>query len=89
MKKVNIIWSLCLALFIMSCDSFLDVNPDAEVVNDDMFDNVQGCEDAITGIYGKLKSNEVYGEYYNWGIFDLLSRDLGCSSQVTPQYRVK
>lgn len=86
MKKVNIIWSLCLALFIMSCDSFLDVNPDAEVVNDDMFDNVQGCEDAITGIYGKLKSNEVYGEYYNWGIFDLLSQDLGCSSQVTPQY---
>lgn len=85
MKKVNIIWSLCLALFIMSCDSFLDVNPAAEVVNDDMFDNAQGCEDALTGIYGKLKSGSMYGEYYNWGVFDLLSQDLGCTSSLTTQ----
>lgn len=85
MKKVNIIWSLCLTLFIMSCDSFLDVNPAAEVVNDDMFDNAQGCEDALTGIYGKLKSGSMYGEYYNWGVFDLLSQDLGVTSSLTMQ----
>ena len=86
MKKVNIIWSLCLALFCISCDNFLDVNPEAEVVNDDMFDNEQGIEDAITGIYGKLKQNAMYGEYYNWGVFDLLSQDLDCSQQIQPQY---
>lgn len=86
MKKINIIYSLFLVVFFTSCSNFLDVNPKAEVVNDDMFDNVQGCEDAITGIYGKLKKNEMYGEYYNWGVFDILSQDLDCGPQVTPQY---
>ncbi len=86
MKRINIILNLCLALLFVSCDDFLDVNPDAEVVNDDMFENAQGCEDAITGIYGELKQRSMYGEYYNWGVFDLLSQDLNCSNQVTPHY---
>ncbi len=86
MKRINIILNFCLVLLFLSCDDFLDVNPAAEVVNDDMFENAQGCEDAITGIYGELKQGSMYGEYYNWGVFDLLSQDLSSSNQVTPHY---
>lgn len=35
MKKIIIL--LCIPFFFIRCDSFLDVNPDSEVVNKDMF----------------------------------------------------
>lgn len=37
MKKIIIL--LCIPFFFLRCDSFLDVNPDSEVVNDDMFNS--------------------------------------------------
>lgn len=86
MKKIYRLLTLLMLLPIVSCDNFLDINPDAEVVNDDMFKDRQGCEDAIMGIYGKLKMDALYGEFYNWGVFDLLSQDLSCSYQVQPNY---
>lgn len=64
---------------LVSCDSFLDVNPKAEVVNEDMFNTAQGCEDALTGIYSELKQGELYGENLSWHIPDVLAQDLDAS----------
>lgn len=88
MKNILNILILCLSVFISSCHDFLNVNPKAEVINEDMFSNRQGCEDAINGIYGRLKDVAIYGEYYNWGIFDLLSQDLRVGKEVQPQYNL-
>ena len=48
MKKIIIL--LCIPFFFLRCDSFLDVNPDSEVVNDDMFNSASGVEDALYGV---------------------------------------
>lgn len=31
--------------------NFLDINPESEVVNDDMFSTAEGVEDALYGVY--------------------------------------
>lgn len=59
----------------------MDVNPKAEVVDKDMFSTEQGCEDAVMGLYGELKSTKLYGERWSWGVFDVLSQDLNSGDE--------
>ena len=48
MKKI--IYMLLIASCGWSCDSFLDVNPKAEVIDEDMFSTASGVEDALYGV---------------------------------------
>lgn len=74
------------AFAVVSCEKFLDINPAAEVVNDDMFSTAEGCENALSGIYGALKSPSMYGELYLFGVADILAQDFSLSTQVGTQY---
>ncbi len=85
MKKIFLLL-ITISIFLASCNKFLDVNPKAEVINDDMFKTKQGCEDAVWGLYGQLKANSLYGEYMNWGIFDALAQNLRVSTTFTSRY---
>lgn len=81
MKTNYISAILFLSLFFTSCANFLDVNPKAEVIDKDMFSNRQGCEDAVMGLYGELNTKYLYGERWNWGIFDVLSQDFNSGNE--------
>ena len=48
MKKLKYILIIFCFTFHCSCDSFLDVRPEGEVVNNELFKNAAGFEDAIT-----------------------------------------
>ena len=41
----KIILLACISLFFLGCGNFLDINPESEVVNDDMFSTAEGVED--------------------------------------------
>ena len=76
MKKIIIL--LCIPFFFLRCDSFLDVNPDSEVVNDDMFNSASGVEDALYGVYmtmvTKVWTTDVHDDTGDFGTefhFDL------------------
>ena len=47
----KIILLACISLFFLGCGNFLDINPESEVVNDDMFSTAEGVEDALYGVY--------------------------------------
>lgn len=61
MKKI--IYILLLASCGWSCSNFLDVNPKAEVIDDDMFSTASGVEDALYGVYSSLSDGSLYGSY--------------------------
>ena len=61
MKKI--IYMLLIASRGWSCDSFLDVNPKAEVIDEDMFSTASGVEDALYGVYSALSNSYLYGYY--------------------------
>lgn len=71
MKKI--IYILFLFAFI-SCDDFLDVNPKSEVVNDDLFQNDEGFQDAIYGVYSHLAMNKLYGRRISFEYTDLCAQ---------------
>lgn len=63
-----------------SCDDFLDVRPKGEKVEDDLFKDSSGFEDAIYGVYGSLVTETLYGRDLLWGLTDVMAQDLDCGS---------
>ena len=51
----------CISLFFLGCGNFLDINPESEVVNDDMFSTAEGVEDALYGVYMSMVKEDMYG----------------------------
>ena len=84
MKLINIflLGTLPFALALTSCDDFLDVHPKAEKVENDLFKNAQGFEDAIYGVYGSLQNASLYGRDLQWGFNEVLAQNLECNSTV-------
>ena len=76
MKYLNILVGCLLAFSVVSCDDFLDVRPKAEKLENDLFKNAQGFEDAIYGVYGSLQNSALYGRHLTWGIPEVLAQNL-------------
>ena len=79
MKKIIIL--LCIPFFFLRCDSFLDVNPDSEVVNDDMFNSASGVEDALYGVYMTMVTKDMYGLLMSTTIPEILAQNFTSTNQ--------
>lgn len=53
---------ITIALFASSCNDWLDVRPDTEQKDKDLFTSYKGFKDALTGCYMSLASTDIYGE---------------------------
>lgn len=74
--KNKIIYSLLVVcLFSLSCEKFLDLNPKAEVTNEDMFATTKGCEDALIAIYSEIGSEDLYGMDMLWRVPEILAQN--------------
>ena len=62
MKKIfTIVLSLALMVTTTGCDDWLDIRPETEVNEDDMFKDEQGYMDALYGVYVNLGKSDLYG----------------------------
>ena len=61
MKKYVII-SLCFWMFFSSCNNWLDVKPQGQTEEEDMYTTYEGFKNALIGCYMKLKNRNLYGE---------------------------
>ena len=68
------IYIICLALALVSCDDWLDVNPKTNVAEEDLFDTEQGFKEALTGVYIKMSSQSLYGRELTYGFMDILAQ---------------
>ncbi len=58
-----------------SCNDFLDVRPDSEKLESDLFSKPAGYESAIYGVYGSMHSTRLYGQDMAWGLTDVMAQD--------------
>lgn len=74
-RKIKNILYLCLlgGFVFTGCNSFLDVQPKGEVIDDKMFEDIQGYRDAMYGIYATLGTSALYGQNLSWGFVDQLA----------------
>ena len=74
MKKLKYILIIFCFTLYYSCDSFLDVRPEGEVVNNELFKNAEGFEDAIYGVYSTLAGPSYYGRTMTYYFNDILAQ---------------
>ena len=74
MRKYKLLALLVLALFASSCNGWLDVKPEDELDESDVFANGDGYRHALNGIYYGMGGQTLYGEDLTWGMVDALGR---------------
>ncbi|MFR7810286.1 MAG: RagB/SusD family nutrient uptake outer membrane protein, partial [Butyricimonas faecihominis] len=74
MRKYRLLSLLILVLFAYSCNSWLDVKPEDELDESDMFASGDGYRHALNGIYYGMSGQTLYGEDLTWGLVDVFGR---------------
>lgn len=75
MKKLKMILCTAIALVsLSSCGDWLDVEPKTNIDEADLFKNEQGFKEALTGIYIKMCSTNLYGKELTYGFMDVLAQ---------------
>ena len=57
-----------------SCDSWLDVTPQAQVNAEKLFSKPKGFENALYGIYTSMTDASSYGTHMTFGLMDVLAQ---------------
>lgn len=70
--------------FFLQCNNFLDVNPNSEVVNNDMFTSANGVEDALYGVYMTMATKDMYGRLMSLTIPEILAQNFTSTYQYMP-----
>ncbi|MBQ5802791.1 MAG: RagB/SusD family nutrient uptake outer membrane protein [Bacteroidales bacterium] len=90
MKKKNfkfIICALCSAvLMFSSCNEWLDITSDQEVIGEDAFASTKGYRSALTGVYKIVASEALYGQELTWGLKASLAWNYKYGNAI-PKYR--
>lgn len=82
-----IIYALCsVAITLSSCNEWLDVSSDQEVLKDDAFASTKGYRSALTGIYKIVASESLYGQELTWGFKSSLAWNYEKGTAI-PKYR--
>ena len=71
--KMKHSWLLCLLVFC-SCNSWIDITPSDRLSEDMLFENRQGFEKAINGVYVGLVDRSLYGRDLSAGVVDFMAQ---------------
>lgn len=78
-----------LSLFTLcSCESFLNVKPEGEVVNDELFSSEEGFEDALYGTYSFLNKTDLYGQNLSFYLSDILAQYFISGYDQEPSHQI-
>ena len=74
MKQINHILILLLLCCITACNDWLEVAPQAEKKESEMFEKEAGFRNVLIGAYIRMKSNNLYGEDLTYGSIEMLAQ---------------
>lgn len=75
MKKINyFIYLVLFTLALTSCNDWLDVSPEDEIGEEELFADGEGYRNALNGVYKAMAEFGLYGRHLSWGIVDALAQ---------------
>lgn len=86
MKKQLIYIVLALPLLTSSCSDWLDVQPDASIDRDKLFEKEEGFFEAINGIYSVATDYSLYGGLFSMELTDAMMQNYSFGSADYTQY---
>ncbi|WP_303180252.1 RagB/SusD family nutrient uptake outer membrane protein [uncultured Butyricimonas sp.] len=74
MRKYKLLFLLLISLVTFSCSGWLDVKPQDEIDEKDLFASGDGYRHLLNGIYYGMSDKSLYGQELTWGIVDALAQ---------------
>lgn len=74
MKKKFYIGLVLLTAVLSGCNNWLDVKPETEMTQDEMYAEQQGFQDVLTGAYLNMKAPSAYGKSLMYGTVEYLAQ---------------
>lgn len=71
---------------LSSCNKWLDITSDQEVIEEDAFASTRGYRSALTGVYKIVASEALYGQELTWGLKASLAWNYKYGNAI-PKYR--
>ena len=88
MKKICLyVCLLIVAGTMFSCNDWLEVDSDSQVVQEDLFSTGDGFRTALNGVYRLLGQEALYAKELNWGLLSVLGQNYE-SSRLPDAYRM-
>lgn len=72
MKRI-LIAIILLSTLCMGCKKWLDVQPQGQTTQEELFKTQKGFRDALTGAYIRMKSGNIYGGSLMWGNIEYMA----------------
>ena len=73
MKILNL-FILVLFFSLVSCNEWLNVSPEDQIGEKDLFSNGEGFRNALNGIYKSMAEYELYGRQLSWGLPEAMAQ---------------
>ena len=77
--KLGLIASVML-LFV-SCNSWLEVDPDDRIMDNSLFKDREGFLAALNGVYSEMNTPSLYGANLSMGMIDVMAQYYNCKFQ--------
>ena len=74
MKKYKLLSWIFLPFIMSACNGWLDVKPEDEIDENDLFETGIGYRHALNGVYFALGDINLYGKHLSWGIVDAMGQ---------------
>ncbi len=76
------IWVM-MPLFLLSCQDFLDITPEGQIKRDQLLSTKTGIEDALYGVYAKMRNESLYGSELSFSTLEILAQYMECYGNNT------
>lgn len=84
MKNRNYIYAIFLALTTISCNGWLDIQPENQASTDDLYSEGEGFRTQLNGVYIQLSEENLYGKELTWGFLDVIGQYYVADKVITP-----
>ena len=78
-NKITKLFIICLAAFATSCNSWLEVEQEDNIMENDLFSSQDGFLEALNGVYMSMNSTSCYGGGLTMSTVDVLAQYYDCS----------
>lgn len=79
MNKITYLLIALLTIFTTSCNSWLEVEQEDNIMENDLFSDQEGFLQALNGVYLNMNSTSAYGGALTMGVADILAQYYDCS----------
>lgn len=78
-NKIKSVFVTGLVMLLVSCNSWLDVDPEDRIMENSLFKDKEGFMTALNGVYSDMNKSSLYGRNLTVGMIDVMAQYYNCN----------